>query len=92
MNKANIADIDDWVNTIGEYTTATGTFINQVVDPDTGILVGVQCGFIKDTILRFEEALCVSTITSLWKVEFLLAVMTSAMLIGACCSFCAGSR
>ena len=85
-------EIDDLFEMITSFVTEFTDFFTDVLDPDVGLLSGVDCKFLRLSSRRFYDAICVKFLPPLWKLFLLIAIMSTAMFFGSCFGYCAAMR
>lgn len=72
--------------------TTINTISSQLLDPNTGILSNAECGFIRTSLNRVYDALCVGIITTLYQTSVVLIVLSFFSLFGTFFIFCVAKR
>lgn len=66
--------------------------IEEVVNPDYGLMAGLKCRVLGDDIITAKNTVCVSLFNSIFFLLVTMGTTSFALLFGLCCIVCTGVR
>lgn len=63
-----------------------------LMDTREGVLAGLDCNVVKDTIDVSMEIFCVNGLNTSYYLRFLFAAIAFSLLLLLCCGICSGTR
>lgn len=85
----------DLNNVKGDFTTAFNNLnssISEVVDPQYGLMKGLNCRVLGEDIVNAKNTICVSLFNSVFFLLVTMGTTSFALLFALCCITCTGVR